>query len=337
MLNASSKRKDDTTPENIEKLPDGQNANLISLYNKPHRLLQKNKSNKLTNKYILLFGMKSSSILSNEDVEITFSKTKKQITLFPVDRITYNINIKNKTNKILYIDKAYCFKTFNGENSYNYLNNEQVTINKGSHSGGAIGLGGIMGALNIGGAIGQIGSGISVGGGRMDGTSTTYTDEKIIAIPPMGNRNLRDEKIEKVTNGNMFKSMEFRVLNKAEVLDFTELRKEYIGNPGGGNKVYIGKEEHQPLGLSPKMLSEGNCLSFNEENTPYIISYFITYSTESDFKTYSTMKFELYLKDIIGCKKYRSKNWSTGKSKILSNEYIDGMDKYTIEGYEEIE
>lgn len=322
----------------IQKNGDARNVELISLYNKHYDSVESPSKRGGANRYILIFGMKNTSVISNEDIEISFLRKKTTITNFEVERITYNINIKNKTNKTIYIDKGNCFKIFDDGNSYCYYEStEHVTISSSQGQGGSIGLGGITGALGIGGAIGQISSGISIGGGSSSSVSTTYSEQRIVAIPPFGNRNLREEKIVTVNEAKFMKDSNQKLFNKAEVFDFVELGKSIIENPGGGSKVCVGKEDYPKLNLKKGLVGVGDVLNYDENTTPCSISYYITYSTKSDFETYSSVRFDVYLREVIGCGKYRKNNIFSGCSRILSDEYIKGINEYTIEGYYEAE
>lgn len=309
------------------------NQQLIAKYNVPINLNTKEQRKKAADKYILIFGVSEKSILSNDDIEITYKKKIGKITHFPVERITYLINIKNKTNRIIYIDKANCFRVPSEGITLSYMDNEQVTIGNSSVSGASIGLGGIANAVGIGGPVGSVIGGATIGGGSSSSVSTTYGDSRVLAIPPMGNVNIRDEKVVDVSDGTFFKDDKSRLINKAEVLDFTELATDRIVNPGGGHSVFIGKDETLNLKLPKGMTNIGHCVTYNESTTPFSINYFITYSTSADFSQYSTVSFAIYIREIIGCKKYKKNNIISGRSMILTNDYILNNGDYIIEGF----
>lgn len=308
----------------IERKAASDNQQLIAKYNAPITLNTKEQSKKPADKYILIFGVSDKSILSNDDIEITYKKNNGIITGFPVDRITYNINIKNKTNKIIYIDKANCFRMPSAGITLSYMNNEQVTVGKSS--------GGVA-SVGIGGPVGNVFGGVTVGGGSSSSISSTYSESRILAIPPMGNVNIRDEKIVDVSDAHFFKNAKSRLLNKAETLDFTELAMDKITNPGGGHSVFIGKDETLHLKLTKGMTNIGHAITFNESTSPFSIRYFLTYSTSADFSQYSTASFGIYIRELIGCKKYRGKNVMSGRSTILTNDYIQNNGDNVIEGF----
>ena len=189
---SSAPAEDTSAQKVIERKPASDNQQLIAKYNKPIVLNEKKKSNKLADKYILVFGMSENSVLSNEDIEVTY---RKSCGSFPdneyIERITYCINIRNKTNRTIYIDKAHCFRIPSSGTALSYFSTEQVSVTKSSGSGTSVGLGGIASAVGIGGAVGSIASGISVGSGSSGSVSSTYSDDRILAIPPSGNINMR--------------------------------------------------------------------------------------------------------------------------------------------------
>lgn len=332
-VSATSDSESQSSQKLIERKAAGDNQQLIAKYNAPITLNTKKQSKKPADKYILIFGVSDKSILSNDDIEITYKKNVGKITAFPVDRITYNINIKNKTNRTIYVDKANCFRMPSAGITLSYMNNEQVTIGKSSGSGASVGLGGIANALGIGGAVGSIVGGITVGSGNSNSVSSTYSESRIVAVPPMGNVNIRDEKVVDVSDASFFKDAKSRLINKAETLDFSELTMDKISNPGGGYTVFIGKDETLHLKLDKGMTNIGNGVTFDESTSPFSIKYFITYSTSEDFSQYSTASFSIYVRELIGCKKYRGKNIVSGRSTILTNDYIQNNGDNVIEGF----
>lgn len=295
-------------PRLISKPADKRNAEIISLYNRYYNPTKKvDKKNSLAKYYLLIFGIKSSSIMSNEDIEMKFVR---EVVKSPYGRkyTIYNINLTNKTNKTLYIDKGNCFKLYNnGEFLCYFDNTEQMTVNMGGGSGASLGLGSVAGALGIGGTVGQLASGVGVGGGSSHSVSTTYSQQRVIAIPPHGNRNLTDEKWVKTKKGSLFSDAEYTTVEDAESFNF-----EYV--------------KSSELGLRRGMVKRGEVLTYQEDESPWKREYIITYSTDESFNTYSSIKSELYIHEIIGC---QSIIWNDEHHE----KYIDGLNEYTIEGY----
>lgn len=318
----------------IERKPSSDNQQLIAKYNKPIVLNEKKKSNKLADKYILVFGMSENSVLSNEDIEVTY---RKSCGSFPdneyIERITYCINIRNKTNRTIYIDKAHCFRIPSSGTALSYFSTEQVSVTQSRGSGTSVGLGGIASAVGIGGAVGSIASGISVGSGSSGSVSSTYSDDRILAIPPSGNINMREDKYMKYEKYKNLKSAKYKLVNQSEVLDFNEHKQDIIGCWNWGIEIEKGIDRSLNLCLQPHMVELFSSKDFTELDTPFSIKYILSYSFDVSFANYYTANFSIYLREIIGCKKYKSEPQLLALSKYLTDEYIKNNDNYVIEGY----
>lgn len=310
------------------------NAELISKYNKSVETNKKMQSKKAADNYVLLFGMSENSVLSNENIELSYKKKKENLfPYFQVERISYEINIRNKTDRIIYIDKANCFRMPSHGTTMSYFNNEQVSVGQSSGGGVSVGLGGIASGLGIGGIAGTIAGSVGVGGGSSSSVTSTYSDMRVLSIPPKGEVNIRNEKIVEVSKGSILTNTKTRLIDKAESLDFEMNLSDVITNPGGGASIFVGKDNTMKLSLPSKLTNIGYERLYTESDTPFSLKYFITYSSNPDFSTYSTAHFTIYLREIIGCDKYRKKNIMSGTSRILSNDYITNNDDYIIEGY----
>ena len=177
----------------IKKSADANNERIINQHNVIHPNFDgKSASSKACTSCTVKYGIKSSSIMSNEDIEMEF--VRKIATGYDYDdELCYFINIRNKTERVLYIDKGNCFKVYNDGYSFCYFDaSMQTTVNNGGGSGGSVNIGSLAGALGIGGTIGQIASGVNVGGGTSSSVSTTYASQRFIAIPPHGNKYLTE-------------------------------------------------------------------------------------------------------------------------------------------------
>lgn len=332
--NAEYNQGSNSSPRYIAAEPDGNNDRLVSLYNRHYSPTSALSKKKNTPYYLLIYGVKPSSVLSNKDIEVKLERTVSTITDFEYEHIVYNISITNKTNKTLFVDKANCFKIFNDGTSVSYYENtEQITVSRGGGSNASIGLGSIAGVLGIGGIAGQLAGGINVGGGSSSSLSTTYNLQRIIAIPPHSKRNLTEEKYALGKEAKSFQNGEYIPVELAECFDYEELHSSEIVPPGGGSKVKFGDRKYFNLFLPRLLVRTGETVEYTEHNTPMSQTYIITYSTEEDFSTYSSTKIEIYLREIIGCGKLRKKNWVSGSARVLSGQYIEGIDEFTIEGY----
>lgn len=315
------------SPQYIQKPTDTRNAELISMYNKYYAPTQKlKKAHKKTEYYMLIFGVASSSVLSNEDIEMTFVRHFSNPSP-DYHHVVYELCIKNKTDKTIYIDKGNCFRLLS-EGSFfcYYAPTEQVTVNQGKGGGTSLGLGAVAGALGIGGAVGQLASGIGVSGGSFNSVATTYTPQRFLIIPPNAKQNLTKEKAVYVKgSASIWSTAEYKLLEQEESFNFKELHASRIYYESFS--LEMGEPNPSELRLPKGLVKMGEVLEYNETNSPYSRDYIITYSTEENFRTYSSLKAKVYLREIIGADKLR-----TGH-KPQSEKYIEGITPYTIEGY----
>ena len=282
-----------TSTKLIEKSADERNQELISIYNRNYKLNSKEKKkDDYAKGCVLVFGMKSNSIISNEDLEMKFVRTNYEDRYF-----IYNINIKNKTDRTIYIDKGNCFRIGKTGDVYCYFDNtEQTTVNSAGSTGGSLGLGSVADVLGIGGVVGQLANGVSIGGESSHSVSKTYSQQRVIAIPPHGNRNLTEEKWIKVNK-------EYERWGKAELFEY---------NP------YVWPHNEDDLGLKRGIVKRGETITFSEDISPYKREYLVTYSTDEFFSSFSTLKAEIYLHQILGVYAYNLK--PENKNKDENNE-----------------
>lgn len=274
---------------------DNKNKELLAIYNRIYKIKKNiDLSNKVAKYGLMIFGIKSNSIISNEDLEMQIvGKTEE---LSPIVSLKhYYIELTNKTDKTIYIDKANCFRIEqSGEYESYYDATEQTTVSFGGASGATIGLGGVARVLGIDGAVGQIASGVSIGGGSTHSVSTTYSQQRIIAIPPHAHKNLSENRWVETKKGNLFKDPSYKCIELAESFEYIRLKKG--------------------------MVKSGEIIYYSEEDSPYTRDYIITYSKDENFSTYSTLRANVYLHQLIGNKSY------------LNYIDIEGLDKHTIEG-----
>ena len=217
-------------------------------------------------------AVSDSSLMSNDEIEMRFVPTIIH------DETGYSflrhyIEIENKTNRIIYIDLANSFR-INTDNTYkNYYDTEQTSVSHGNSSGGAVGLGGIASVLGVGGMVGTLANSVTVGGSSQNTVMTTYSMERIKAIPPHATTNLTEYKEVKIKRG------EYKTISDGENWCFLLQRGE------------VKKDGHK---------------FYNEENTPYTKKYIVTYSNSQDFSTYSMLYAKVYARCIVGsfCKEY---------------------------------
>lgn len=300
-------QEEPTTNEPIMATPASNNAELIALYNNDnHKYVPQypDKTNNSRAKTIIgTLGVISSSILSTDDIEITFkhiehfSKIENEgagDTYYDNYTLTYNrlkyaIIIKNKTSRVIYIDKAACLGTYSTGETKKYYNHEEYTVTEGadSGSGASVNLGSVANALGVGGVVGTLAGGVNVGGnkGKFSSVTKTYKDDRLITIPPHASVALSEDDVkEHPTKKNV--------------------------------RIVVGSYEYFSI---PKMssLKIDEIRAFTEENTPKSINYMITYSFDKELSKCLMVNFGVYLKDVFGIKRYSS---------------LNGVDEKRIEG-----
>ncbi len=208
-----------------------------------------------------------SSIVSTSDISLRIlgAMCPSEYGLYVM---RYYIEITNKSNSPMYIDKAGSFKINDRGVATAFYDNRVINISHSFGSGMGIGLGGIANALGVGGIAGSIASGISVGGGNSHGSSTTYSDERVLMIPPGAKKYMSELKYEQI------KGNEWKMISDAE---------SYM------------------IDVKPLQLNDGELREYSEINSPYKINYLISFSKDPSFRTYSTLKAGLYAKYIL-CK-----------------------------------
>ena len=307
----------------VKKSGDARNKKIISYYNKYYKPTEKIiKEKGIAKHFFMIFGVKSSSTMSNEDIEI---KIVRNVVSYPKgllvesgpfnsfggeNYIIYTINLTNKTDQIIYIDKGNCFKLNNKKETFCYYNpTEQTTISKGTGSNASIGLGSVASVLGIGGAAGQLANGVSVGGGNTQSAHITYMEQRFIAIPPHGNCNLTEEKWVELSKGK------FKRLGKAENFNFDDKKWDVV--------------ESSELGIQKGLINSGQVIEYNETNSPWTREYIITYSTDNLFRKYSMLQAEVYLREVIGSKDNGRNRWG----EEIHERVIEGINDFTIEGH----
>lgn len=296
----------------IKKEPDARNSEIISYYKRTYKPTKKVKvKNKPANRALAIFGVKNKSILSNDEIEIELVKTISEypwcyffgvITTNPgmtnkSIRSGFYIRIKNKTDRVIYVDKGNCFYINSNGESYCYFDNSSTTsVSKGSNTGVSLGLGAVSNVLGVNGVLGTLANGMSIGGGNSGSVTTTYTQERVIAIAPHATKNLTENSYIKIKKGTLLSSASYKILELVEDLGDIDLKKD---------------------------INSGQIKLFEEDEIKWKKEYFITYSTEASFKTYSTLNFEVYIHELIGG---AGDTFDAHKNEL----YIEGMDEKTL-------
>lgn len=253
------------SPVYIEKKPAENNQALINQYNKDIHFV-KTATDKNANHFFPILGISESSLMSNDEFEMSFVPTIILDRSINGWRVWYRIALTNKTDKILYVDRGNSFRIYNDNSYKTYYSPEQTAIVNSKGKNATLGLGGVADVLGIGGVAGTLANSTSIGGSSQNASVTTFTQERIIAIPPKGTASL--SVFKEVWDGN-----NYRTISELEYWRFNA----YIPN-----------------------LKKNGALYFNEDNSPYKNKYIITYSNSADFSSYSTLQATVYTRCFVG-------------------------------------
>lgn len=273
--------------------PDARNVELIQLYNKDYHLTEyakgRGKNSKAADFGIFFFKVGELSVMSNEELEMSFTLCTNTPTpswiYYP--HMRYNILLKNKTDKIIYVDLASCIRTSNLGEHRIYYTSEEVGVGKSSGGGASIGLGAVAGALGVGGVVGTVANGIGIGQGSSTSINKSYTQQRILSIPPRSSAHLTDFKYLEVKN-----EREYTLAERAEEFCYgVEWNTVFMNNFAF---------ESTKLRIPKGTVNQGEEKEYIQANSPIVYDYVITYSTANDFSTYSTLNTTLYASKIAG-------------------------------------
>ena len=252
--NSSSVASDPNAPQLIEVEPDERNAEIIRQtrygsngrgYMIPQRQARIGRTNYAVAKLVFT----ESSVVSTNEVAVIYDG--KTITL------------KNRTDKVIYVDLGNSFSTDKFATRCYYDPSKVVSINDGKTSGAGLNLGAVAGIFGLGGTIvGRLASGVNVGSAKTGGTTTTYSTQQYVMVPPGGSG----------------------YISKWEIVD--------------GQIVREGESFKQAI--KSVGIQVNNMKVFSEANSPCKRDYYITYSTDPEFKTYSVVRFSVYIHQIVG-------------------------------------
>ena len=306
-----SKITEELSPKQVEAKPSANNDALITAYNSHPQLVHNKKkaqTDKHTETFLSLWGIEDGSILSDDNVEITFEKMystimKKQCV------VGIKIKINNKTDSPLYIDLASTFKILNGGYAEPYFTNSVYSEGNSVTNGGSLNLGALAGALNIGGAIGTLAGGINVGKYNTKSTEISRGEQRILVVPPHSSVFLPGDKVSNGTNikecyepllfnnkgidnASMALGMARDVMEKLETTQLTILQD------GQSQKI-----QDSPNATSSSLgICRWHQTSYSPENSPKKIGRIITYSTSPDFSTYTVLPVNIYMRGAFGVK-----------------------------------
>lgn len=292
-------------PEDLSPEAKAANDALIAMYNAPVNLdITERQERKIGDKLYsasVIYGIKNNSLITNDDIEISFvtGHLLKRKKSRPVEWLEGHgdlypallISVRNKTNRLLYIDLGNTFFISMGQATCYYVPSSTTTTH-GASSGGSVNLGAVTGALGIGGVAGTLANGINVGGESINSTTRTTYSQRIIAVPPMSSVNLPPQ---------YFYGKKSRTVTKG-------LKQA---------------ENGQMLVLFPKDSKSGEMhfgdrYSYTADNSPLQFSCVIAYSTDEACLSMKSITSNLYLRELIGTQA----NWDFSEIKIITENIL---------------
>lgn len=208
------------------------------------------------------FANNGSQLYEDENVKVILAMENNDLKLA----------IYNKTDNVIFVDKANTFAYTNGTPETLFKNSATTTSN--TKSGGAsVNLGGIAGALGVGGVAGSILSAVNVGGGNSSQTGTTIYEQRVIAVAPKSI------------------SMLYSWSNPRDYFLTEIIKYPYKGSTRGRFiDPATGKKEKFDVGMSR---------SYTENHTPFFAKGVVKYSTEENFISARQATVSNYITDII--------------------------------------
>ena len=183
--------------------------------------------------------------------------TRKGLSVGMTDGFTLSVIITNKTDKVLYIDKANSFLYKNGTTT-SYFTNAVYTTGKAKDNGVSVNLGGAANSLGIGGLAGGILSGTTVGGGTTTTNTTTIFEQRIIGVAPLSGLALTTIYISPNLSSNYLRT----------------------GSYGFGGKL---GEFVDPVSRFVEKFRVGNSRTYTESSSPLSVKASIKYSLDENF------------------------------------------------------
>ena len=278
------------SPRYVRKAPAPNNAELVKKYNSEVRIVTQ-PSDKDAKWAFPILAVSDSSVLATEDIEVSI--VPQILSWHAYDcMLRYYIRIENKTDATIYIDRGNTFKVYKDGSSKTYFSPNQVNVTKGGSMGVGINLGGVANVLGIGGTLGTLAGATTVGGASQNAVTTSYAQERILAIPPHATANLTEYKEAHV------KGKQYKTISEAECWHYWNLPDIKRG-----------------------IIKKGECVRYDESSSPVMEKYYLTYSSHPDFSTYSTVTFGVYIRYLIGERLFLYSTLKTEK-------YIENMQKY---------
>ncbi|MFA4182806.1 hypothetical protein [Xylanibacter rodentium] len=300
------------TVENLSAEGQAANNAILERLNAPVELVLKDKDKsdigkKEAARALAVFGVKKSSVMANDEIEISYEmgrltkRNKNAPAVWDCIKTQYTnsnpaikFSVKNKTNRILYVDLGTTF-FIRLEEPICFYTPSSTTTSHGKSGGAGVNLGAVTGALGIGGMAGSLANGVNVGGGTTSSTTSTTYSQRIVAIPPMSSIELAPQ--------YLFGNEEKTICDGAEYRHWDAY--SYILIP----RFNFSKEKGG-------VMLVGDHYKYSEESSPIQMSFMLSYGTEENCASTKTLASHYFLKDLLGRK--------TLKGNLLGNNTLKG-------------
>lgn len=252
-------------------IPAEENEKLKEKYRVPVEYV-KEPSNKEAKSFYCQFDFCKDAVLADKNLEIEL-KTRNDMSFGWLDSdFSLSINLKNKTNQIIYVDLGNSFFIRGDEASPLYIPSS-TSVTDGASGGVGVNVGSVTNALGVGGVVGTLAQGITVGGGKSQSSTTVTYSQRYISVPPMSSVTLESQLI--FLPG-----------------------KEY-----GGNIRCEKRKSFVCVFMKDFGLKRGETINWDENSSPVKMKSYINYSLDSEFSNTGHINTSIYVKKIIGVPK----------------------------------
>lgn len=214
------------------------------------------------------FANTGSELYEDDNVKVVLAMEKNDMVLA----------IYNKTDNVIYVDKASTFAYTNGTPEILFKNTAQTTSN--TNSGGAsLNLGGVASALGIGGIAGGLLSGVTVGGGNSSQSGTIVYEQRIIPVAPKSVSTL----------------YKWEHLRDCFIKDLTQYADRFYGIGANSKRIRF----IDPTTGYKEKPDFGTIKSYTETVTPFSVRGVVKYATDENFETATQATVSNYVSDIV--------------------------------------
>lgn len=209
------------------------------------------------------FANTGSELYEDDNVKLVLTLEKGDVVLA----------IYNKTDQVIYVDKANTFAYTNGTPEMLFKNTAQTTNNTSS-GGASLNLGGVANALGVGGIAGGLLSGVTVGGGNSSQSGTIVYEQRVIPVAPLS----------------------INVLYKWS--DIKEHFSDALVKVNPTWSTFRGRFIDPSTGYE-EMFDKGMSRSYTESVTPFSVMGVVKYATDENFEKATQAKVFNYVSDIV--------------------------------------